>query len=75
MLYHDKNDVSEGVHVNKTSASKECLICYHCFFLNRGFRFYSTVLNDCRDALMVSIDLKDIAILNIYGVYYHCIIS
>ena len=32
MLYHDKNDVSEGAHVNKTSASKECLICYHCFF-------------------------------------------
>ena len=32
MLYYDKIDVSEGIDVNKTSASKECDICdYWCF--------------------------------------------
>ena len=27
MLYYDRIDVSEGIDVNKTSASKECDIC------------------------------------------------
>ena len=29
MRYFDRIDVSEGIDVNKTSASKECDIC-HC---------------------------------------------
>ena len=26
MLYHDKIDVSEGIDVNKTSASRKCIV-------------------------------------------------
>ena len=29
MLYFDRTDVSEGIDVNKTSASKECDICHY----------------------------------------------
>ena len=29
MLYFDRIDVSEGIDVNKASASKECDICHH----------------------------------------------
>ena len=29
MLYFDRIDASEGVDVNKTSASKECDICHY----------------------------------------------
>ena len=29
MLYLDRIDVPEGIDVNKTSASKECDICYY----------------------------------------------
>ena len=29
MLYFDRFDVSEGIDVNKTSASKECDICHY----------------------------------------------
>ena len=29
MLYFDRIDVSEGIDVNKTSASKECDICHY----------------------------------------------
>ena len=29
MLYYDSIDVSEGVDINKTSASKECDICHY----------------------------------------------
>ena len=39
MLYVDRIDVSEGIDVNKTTASKECDICHYCYFLNKGFHF------------------------------------
>ena len=29
MLYYDRIEVSKGVDVNKTSASKECDICHY----------------------------------------------
>ena len=34
MLYYDRIDVSEGIHVIKTSASKDCDICHYWYFLN-----------------------------------------
>ena len=40
MLYFDIVEVSEGIDVNKTSASKEYGICsYCCYFLNKGFKY------------------------------------
>ena len=39
MLYDDRIDVSEGIDVNKTSASKECDICHYWYFLNYSFKF------------------------------------
>ena len=32
-------DVSKGIDVNKTSASKECHICHYWYFLNYNFKF------------------------------------
>ena len=29
MLYYDRTDVSQGIDINKTSASKECDICHY----------------------------------------------
>ena len=75
MLYYDRIDVSEGVDVNKTSASKECDVCHYCYFLNYSFKFQLYVYNRCHDLLMMSVNLSDIAILNIKGSHYCCIIS
>ena len=75
MLYYNTIDVSEGVNVNKTSASKECDACHYWYFLNCSFKFQPNVCNRCHDLLMVSVNLTDIAILNIKGLDYHCIIS
>ena len=38
-LYYDRIDVSRGIDVNKTSASKECDICQYLYFLNYSFKF------------------------------------
>ena len=75
MLYYDKTDVSEGIDVNKTSASKECNICHYWHFLNYSFTFQPNVCNRCHDLLMMSINLSDFAILNIKGFDNRCIIS
>ena len=34
MLEYDRIDLSEGIDINKTSASKECDICHYWYFLN-----------------------------------------
>ena len=75
MLYFDRIDVSEGTDVNKRSASKECVICHYWYFLNYSFKFQPNVCNRCYDLLMMSMDFSDIAILNIKGSDYRCIIS
>ena len=68
-------DVFEGIDVNKTNASKECDICHYWYFSKYSFNFQSNVCNRCHDLLMVSIKLSDIAILNIKGSDYGCIIT
>ena len=39
MLYYDRINVSEGIDVDKTSASKDCDICHCLYFLNYNFKF------------------------------------
>ena len=73
MLYFDRINVSEGTDVNKTIASKECDICYYWCFLNYSFMFQPNVCNRCHDLLMMSMNLSDIAVLNIKGSDYRCI--
>ena len=74
MLYYDRTDISEGIDI-KTSGSKECDICHYWYFLDKGFNFQSYVFNGCHDLLMISVNLSEIAILNIKGANYCCIFS
>ena len=74
MLQYQKIDVSEGIDVNKTSASKECELCHYCFFKDIGFKFEEHVCNKCHDLLTIAYSLKDIAILNAKGATFRCIL-
>ena len=42
-----KIDVSEGIDVNKTTASKECELCHYWLFKDVGFKFEEHVCNKC----------------------------
>ena len=75
MIYFDRIDVSEGVDVNKTGASKVCDICHYYYFLNYSFKFQPNVCNRCHNLLMMSVNLSDIAILNIKLSGYCCILA
>ena len=70
MLYYDRSDVSGGIDVNKTSASKECDICHYLDFLKKVIKFEPYVCNKLHDFIMISMNLSDIAILNMKGFDY-----
>ena len=59
MLYFGRIDVSEGFHVNKTTASKECDTYHYWFFLSYSFKFQPNVCNRFQDLLMMSMDIGD----------------
>ena len=74
MLQYQKNNVSEVIDVNKTSASKERELCHYWFFKDIGFKFKEHVCNKCHDLLTIAYSLKDIAILNAKGATFRCIL-
>ena len=57
ILYYDRIDDSEGIDVNKTSASKECDVSYYWYFLNYSFELQQNVCNNCHGLLMMSVNL------------------
>ena len=46
-------------------------ICHYWFF-NHGFEFQDSVCNDCHDLTMLSVNIRDIAIITIKNVDYRC---
>ena len=67
MLRYQNIDISEGIDVNKTNASKKCEVCHYWFFKDIGFKFEEHVCNKCHDLLTIAYSLKDIAMLNAKG--------
>ena len=74
MLQYEKIDVSEGIDVNKTSASKEYELCHYQFFKDIGFKFEEHVCNKCHDLLTMAYSLKNIAILSAKGATFRCLL-
>ena len=74
MIQYHKINFSEGIDVNKTSASKECLSCHYWFFKDIGFQFKDHVCNKCHDLLTKAYSSKGVAILNAKGDTYRCIL-
>ena len=74
MLQYQKVDISEGIYVNKTSASKECELCHYWFFKDIGFKFEERVCNRCHDLLTMVYFLKNVAILSAKGATFRCLL-
>ena len=74
MLQYKKNDISKGIDTNKTSPSKECILCHYWYFKNVGYKFEPHVYNKCHDVFMAAYELKSIAILNVKEVDYRCVL-
>ena len=63
MLEYDKIDISEGINVNKTSASKGCNIYHYWYFEDISFKYEQYLCNGCHD-------LNDVAVVYVKGSAY-----
>ena len=53
MQYEKKNDISEGIDINETNASKGCMLCHYWYFKDNDYKFKLHVCNKCHDVLMM----------------------
>ena len=74
MLQYDRIYVSEGIDINKTSKSKECMLYYYWYFKDIGYKFQPYSCNGCHAVSMMACELKNISILNAKSVDYRCIL-
>ena len=67
MLEYDRIDISEGIDVNKTNASKECDICHYWYFKDIGFKYELYLFNGLMQKAM---SFNDVAIVYVKGNAY-----
>ena len=70
MLEYDRTDISEGIDINKTNASKECDICYYWYFLDKNFSHEPYLSNGCHDLMQKAMNFNDVAIESTKGNNY-----
>ena len=70
MLEYDRIDISEGIDVNKTNASKECDICHYWYFKDIGFKYELYRCNGCHDLIQKAMRFNDVAVVYVKGSTY-----
>ena len=74
MLEYDRIDISEGIDVNKTSASKECNICHYWYFKDIGFTYEPYLGNVFHDLMQKALSFNDVAIVyvkeSVYRIHF-----
>ena len=70
MLEYDRIDISEGIDVNKTSATKECDICHYWYFQNIGFKYEPYLYNGCHDLMQKALSFNNVVIVYIKAKAY-----
>ena len=70
MLEYDRINISKGMGVNKTNASKECDICHYWYFKDIGLKYELYLCNGSHDLMQKSMTFNDIAIVYVKGNTY-----
>ena len=63
MLEYDRIDISEGIDINITSASKECDFCHYWYFKDIGFKYEPYLCNGCHDLMQKAMSFNNLAIV------------
>ena len=59
MLHYERIDISEGIDLNKSDKSEECMICHYWYFKDIGYKYQPYFCNKCHDLSMVVYDFHD----------------
>ena len=63
MLEYDRIDILEGIDVNNTNKSKECMLCHYWYYLDKNFSYGPYLCDGCYNIMQKSIDFKNITIV------------
>ena len=63
MLQCDRIDISEGIDVNKTNASKKWDICHYWYFKDISFMYEQYLCTGCQDLMQKAMSFNDVAIV------------
>ena len=67
MLEYYRIDISEGIYINKTNASKDCKICHYWFFKDIGFKYEVFLCNGFHSLMQKAISFNDVAVAYVKG--------
>ena len=70
ILEYNTIDISEGIDIKKTNASKECKICHYWYFKDIGFKYEPHLCNGCHGLMQKAISFNDVAIVYVKGSAY-----
>ena len=70
MLEYDRINISEGIDINKTDASKECKISHYWYFKDIGFKCEPHLCNGCHGLMQKAFSFNNIAIVYNKGSAY-----
>ena len=70
MLEYDRINISEGIDIKKTNASKQCDVCHYWYFKDIGFKYEPNLCNGFHDLMQKAIDFNNAAIVSVKGSDY-----
>ena len=65
MLAYERIDISNGIDVNKSDESKECMLCDYWYFLDKSFSYGAYLYDGCYNKTQKCNKLKNVAIIRI----------
>ena len=70
MLEYDRIDVSEGIDLGRTNASKKCKICQYWYFKDINVKYEPHLSNVCHGLMQKAVNFNDVAIFYVNGNAY-----
>ena len=74
MLECERIDISDGIDVNISDKSKECMLCHYWYFLDKNFSYGPYLCDGCYNIVQKCNKLKNIAIAHVkksaYRIYF-----
>ena len=65
MLKYDKSEITDGIDLNKTIKTKECMFCHYWHYLNKNFTYGLFTCDGCYNIVQRWTDFKNIAIIHV----------
>ena len=74
MLEYERIDISEGIDVDMSDKSKQCMLCHYWYFLDKNVSYGPYLCEGCYNIMQKCNKFKNIAIVHVkksaYRIYF-----